>query len=164
MRLFYASLLALSAPVAAFAAGGDETAPPKPKVSCEAGQVYDKKTKSCVMASNESLTPDDLYQTVRSLAYAGRYADAQTVLAQMPQDDDRTLTYLGFTHRKTGDDVASMAFYAQAVQQNPANILARSYMGQGMVEKGNIADAIAELRAIRDHGGAGTWAEASLNF
>ena len=101
MQLFYASLLALSAPVAAFAAGGDETAPPKPKVSCEAGQVYDKKTKSCVMASNESLTPDDLYQTVRSLAYAGRYADAQTVLAQMPQDDDRTLTYLGFTHRKT---------------------------------------------------------------
>lgn len=161
MRFFLASFLALSIPASSFAAG-DETAPPKPKVSCEAGKVYDKRSKSCVVASNETLTPDDLYQTVRSLAYAGRYADAQMVLAQMPQNDDRTLTYMGFTHRKMGNDAESMAYYAQAIERNPGNILARSYRGQGMVERGNIADALGELRAIRAHGGSGTWAEASL--
>jgi hypothetical protein len=35
-------------------------------------------------------------------------------------------------------------------------------MAQGMVEEGNIAGAMAELRAIRSYGGQGTWAEASL--
>lgn len=161
MRIILTSLLACSLPIAAFAAG-EETAPPKPTVSCEAGKVYDKKTKSCVIASNETLSPDDLYQTVRTLAYAGRYHDAQLILAQMPQDDDRTLTYWGFTHRKMGDDAASMAYYAEAIDKNPANILARSYRGQGMVEKGKVTDALAELRAIREYGGQGTWAEASL--
>jgi hypothetical protein len=45
---------------------------------------------------------------------------------------------------------------------NPANILARSYMGQGFVQEGRIPEALAQLRLIRDHGGSGTWAEASL--
>jgi hypothetical protein len=35
-------------------------------------------------------------------------------------------------------------------------------MGQGLVEQGQIADALVQLRAIRDHGGTGTWAETSL--
>ncbi len=162
MRFLLSAALALSIPVAVFAAG-DETAPPKkPAVSCETGMVYDAKTKKCVTAKDSRLTPDDLYQTVRQLAYAGRYADAQVVLAAMPQDDDRTLTYMGFTSRKMGNDAQSEAYYTRALQVNPANILARSYMAQGMVEKGNIKDAIAQLRAIRSYGGGGTWAEASL--
>jgi len=83
-------------------------------------------------------------------------------LAAMPQDDDRTLTYMGFTTRKMGNAAAGMAFYTRALAVNPANILARSYMGQGMVEEGNIADALEQLRAIRAYGGTGTWAETSL--
>jgi len=145
---------------AAFAAGGgEETAPKKPK--CERGYVYDKKSKTCVQADSR-LDTDTLYQTVRELAYAGRYDDAQVVLAVMPQDDDRTLTYLGFINRKMGRADVAMAYYRQALAVNPGNILARSYMGQGLVAAGKIADALAQLRAIRAHGGSGTWAEASL--
>lgn len=145
----------------AFAAGGgNETAPKKPK--CQTGQVYDKKTKSCVSAQESNLDVDSLYENLRELAYAGRYNDAELVLAQMPQDDDRTLTYRGFTQRKQGNMDAAMTFYAQALQANPANVLARSYMGQGLVEQGKLVEAIAQLRAIRAHGGTGTWAEASL--
>ncbi len=161
MRVLLASALALSFPVIAFAAGSDST-PPKPVVSCENGMVYDKKTKKCVAATNNRLTPEDLYQTVRELAYSGAYEDAQIVLAAMPQNDDRTLTYMGFTNRKMGNAEAGMAYYERALAVNPANILARSYMGQGMVEQGNIADAMAQLREIRLFGGTGTWAEASL--
>lgn len=142
------------------AGGGDETAPKKPK--CESGQVYDKKTKSCVIAKEGNLDVDGLYENVRELAYAGRFADAQLVLAQMPADDDRTLTYLGFTNRKMGNMDAAMGYYAQALRANPANVLARSYMGQAFVEQGDIAQAMVQLCAIRDHGGQGTWAEASL--
>lgn len=161
MRFLIATALVLTLPTGLLAAGGgDEAAPKKPK--CEQGLVYDKKTKSCIVAEDSRLDVDTLYQTVRELAYAARYADAQVVLAAMPQDDDRTLTYLGFTHRKMGQHAAAMDFYGRALMVNPRNILARSYMGQGLVEDGNITAALAQLREIRAHGGSGTWAEASL--
>ncbi len=144
---------------AAHAAGGGDDTPKKPK--CEKGYVYDKKAKSCIQAESH-LDTDTLYESVRELAYAGRYSDAQVILAVMPQEDDRTLTYLGFTHRKMGQADIAMDYYQQALAVNPANILARSYMGQGLVEEGKVADALAQLRAIRAHGGSGTWAEASL--
>ena len=161
-HFIFASAFALPlVATAAFAAGGgNETAPTKPK--CETGQVYDKKTKTCISAQDSNLDVDSLYENLRELAHAGRYDDALVVLAQMPADDDRTLTYQGFTHRKMGNMERAMAFYDQALRVNPANVLARSYMGQGLVEQGDIAEALVQLRAIRAHGGSGTWAEASL--
>jgi tetratricopeptide (TPR) repeat protein len=154
-----AAALALPFGAAHAAGGGNETAPTKPK--CEKGFVYDKKTKKCLQ-TDSSIDTDTLYENVRQLAYAGRYDDAQDVLAAMPQNDDRTLTYLGFTNRKMGRTGLAMDYYKQALAANPANVLARSYMGQGLVEEGKVAEAIAQLREIRAHGGAGTWAEASL--
>ncbi|KIN60618.1 TPR repeat domain protein [Sulfitobacter noctilucae] len=152
--------LPLSVSAAFAAGGGNETAPPKPK--CEAGMVYDKETKSCVNAQESNLDVDSLYENLRELAYAGRYKDAEAVMAQMPVDDDRRLTYMGFTQRKQGNVDAAMGYYAQALALNPANNLARSYMAQGFVEQGKMTQALAELREIRAQGGSGTWAEASL--
>lgn len=160
--IFLAAALTLPfAGTTAFAAGGgDEVAPKKPK--CEKGQVYDKKTKTCVNAEESNLDVDGLYDNVRQLAYAGRYEEAQVLLAKMPAQDDRTMTYLGFTNRKMGHDDIAMDYYKQALRVNPANVLARSYMGQGFVEQGQMAQAMDQLRQIRVHGGSGTWAEASL--
>jgi cytochrome c-type biogenesis protein CcmH/NrfG len=156
-----AAIMAL--PTSLFAAGGgDSSAPTKPVNACEGSKVYDEKTKTCVDPQSGSLQIDQLYETVRQLAYAERYEDAQVVLAAMPENDDRRLTYMGFVERKLGHVDSAMAFYTRAIQQNPANILARSYMGQGMVEQGQIAMAMEQLQAIRAHGGTGTWAEASL--
>lgn len=160
MRILLATALALSLPVAALAAG-EETAPPK-KPKCESGFVYDKKIKACVSSNGNTLDVDSLYQEVRSLSYDGRYADAQVLLAQMPANDDRTLTYMGFTNRKMGNTEAAMEFYARALVRNPGNVLARSYMGQGLVADGQVSAALEQLREIRAHGGTGTWAEASL--
>lgn len=155
-----AFVLPIAASGAMAAGGGGDSAPSKPK--CKTGQIYDKKTKSCVAAEESNLDVDSLYDNVRELAYAGRYADAQVVLAQMPAQDDRTLTYLGFTNRKMGNADVAMEYYAQALRVNPSNVLARSYMGQGLVEQGLMKQAIVQLREIRAHGGSGTWAEASL--
>ena len=167
MRLILA--LALTLPGMAFAAGtgsSDSTTPPtttKTTQTCEGVQVWDEDTQSCVDPKESRLDSDTLYGAVRELAYAGRYGDAQGVLAAMPeQNDDRVLTYWGFTHRKMGHAELASAFYEKAIGLNPDNILARSYMGQGMVETGNIDGAIAQWREIKARGGEGSWAEASL--
>ena len=55
-----------------------------------------------------------------------------------------------------------MSFYQNAIDTNPDNILARSYMGQGFVSEGRTDLAIEQWREIKARGGEGTWAEASL--
>jgi len=160
MRLLLATTVALALPFAAFAASDEPAAPSKPK--CKSGFVYDKNSKNCVSSNGHTLDVDSLYQEVRALSADGRYIDAQELLAQMPANDDRTLTYMGFTNRKMGKIETAMVFYARALDVNPANVLARSYMGQGFVEAGDITAALEQLRQIRANGGTGTWAEASL--
>lgn len=155
----------LSAPV--LAAGGFGSSAPKPtKTSedCRGVRVWDEKKKRCVRPKKSSLNDTGLYGAVRELAYAGRYLDAQGVLAAMSdQNDDRVLTYKGFTERKLGNVDVAMVFYQKALDQNPDNILARSYMGQGLLDQGDKIGAVAQLREIQSRGGAGTWAEQSLS-
>lgn len=164
MRTVLSAVL-IALPAAAFAAGGDET-PPKPTKTtkeCAGKRVWDDKKGRCVRAQNSSLDEQGLYDAVRELAYAGRLLDAQAVLAAMPdQQDDRVLTYWGFTHRKLGGLDVGMQFYQRALAVNPDNILARSYMGQGLLEAGDLPGAKAQLAEIRARGGKNTWAERSL--
>lgn len=159
--------LALTLPALAFAAGSDSSAAPKPSEttkSCTDGRVWDKGSKSCVQASNDTLDDDTLYAAVREFAYAGQYENAQTALAAMSdQEEARVLTYWGFTHRKMGQVDTGMAYYRQAIAEDPANILARSYMGQALVEQGDLDGAKHQLQAIVDAGGTGTWAQTSLD-
>lgn len=151
---------------ASFAAGGGDSSPPQPTETtkeCKTGRIWDEQKKRCVKIKNSSLDADGLYQTLRELAYAGRITDAQEVLAMMPdQDDGRVLTYWGFTHRKLGNQDLAEAYYTRAIAQDPGNHLARSYMGQGFVSQGKYGLALAQWKAIRTHGGTGTWAEVSL--
>ena len=162
MRLLLAA--ALCAPTALYAAGGSDDPPPKPTVFCSGSKVLDKKTNKCVDAKESSLERDDLYETVRYLAYAGRYTDAQEILAVMPENDSGRLTYMGFTHRKLGNRRDAMAYYEKAIAQDPANNLARAYMGQGFVEDGDIDLAMTQLQEIRAHGGTGSWPEKALRI
>ena len=100
---------------------------------------------------------------IRSLSHEGRYGDALVLLAAMPdQADPLVLTYYGFVTRQSGDIDAGMAFYQAALAADPDMILARSYMGQALVEQGQMQLAMAELSEIRMRGGRGTWAEQSL--
>lgn len=161
--LLAAALLAL--PALAFAAGSDDSTPPKTTATstCSKGQVFDTKTKKCVDPGQSSLSSDELYEAMRELAYAERYEDAWKVLAAMEEGNtDRVLTYKGFITRKQGDMEGGMVFYAAAVAKNPDNILVRSYMGQAYVQQGEMVLAKAQLSEIRTRGGRGTWAEFSL--
>jgi tetratricopeptide (TPR) repeat protein len=167
MRLVLASAIALQAfafaPVV-HAAGGDSN-PPKPTNTtkkCLFGRVFDEAAGRCVKPNKSNFTEDQLYDAVRELAYDGQYVNAQGILRVMDQDDDRVLTYWGFTYRKMGELELANAFYENAIAANPDNILARSYMGQGFVSEGKTELAIEQWREIKARGGEGSWAEASL--
>ena len=167
MKRMIAAVFPLAfAPFLAFAAGSDNTAPPTPTATtttCDEGLVFDEKTKKCIAPVEGRLDDDTLYQAVRELAYAGKYDGALKVLSAMSdQSDDRVLTYLGFINRKMGNVERGLDYYDVALKQNPDNILARSYLGQALVEQGEIEMAQAQLDEITARGGAGTWAETSL--
>ena len=156
--------LAVSTPIYA-AGGGDETAPKPTRTSkdCRGVRVWDETKQRCVKPKKSSLDDDGLYEAVRELAYAGRYQDSEGVLdAMSDQLDDRVLTYRGFNARKQGNLELANLFYQQAIDTNPNNILARSYMAQGFVAAGDKVAALQQLREIQARGGTGTWAETSL--
>lgn len=156
--------LALSQPLMA-AGGGDGVAPKPTKTSkdCRGIRVWDEAKQRCVKPKKSSLDADDLYQAARELAYAGRYQDSEGVLDAMPdQAADRVLTYRGFNARKQGNIELANVFYQKAIDKNPNNILARSYMGQGFVASGDLYAALAQHKEIVARGGKGTWAERSL--
>jgi len=161
-----AVMIGLAVPGLALAAGGgDSTPPPKTETTtkCKKTEVWDDKTKKCVPAQSGMLDNDTLFQAAREIAYAGRPDDALVVLSAMTEGDtDRVLTYKGFANRKAGRIDEGMKYYNAALRQNPDNILARSYMGQGLVLQGKFDEARAQLQQIVARGGQGTWAEQSL--
>ncbi len=165
MRIALIALMAMT-PSFAFAVGGGTSTAPKPtKTSkdCKGVRVWDDAKQRCVRPKQSSLDTQGLYEAVRELAYAGRYRDAQGVLSAMPdQEDDRVLTYWGFTERKLGNVDAAMMFYTTALEKNPDNLLARSYLGQGLAVSGDIEAAKGQLAEIKARGGAYSWAGTSL--
>ncbi|UWQ55373.1 tetratricopeptide repeat protein [Leisingera caerulea] len=163
---FLALAAALTLPVAALAASGNDWNPPKPTETtktCKGKRVWDEQKKRCVRPRKSSLNQEQLLGAARELAYAGRQEDAQAVLSAMAdQQESLVLTYWGFTHRKLGNLELAQAYYDQALASDPDNILARSYMGQGLVQQGKYGAALIQWKEIRARGGDGTWAEASL--
>ena len=159
-------LAALFVPGIALAKGaGSDFKPKATKTtkSCVDGKIWDKQSKSCKSAQSNLLDEDELYEAVREFAYLGKLEHAQAALSAMEdQNSDRVLTYWGFTHRKMGDVEKGMTIYKQALAQNPGNILVRSYMGQALLEQGDLVGAREQLLQIAAYGGEDTWAERSL--
>lgn len=143
----------------------DELPPPTTPTTteCVEGQIYDDVSGTCVDAEKETLNDDQRYRAVRELAYAGAYDRARLVIASATQaNNPRFLNYRGFIARKEGHMDEAMAYYIAALDQDPDYILARSYMGQGLVTSGKLSAARAQLREIEARGGRDTWAYEAL--
>lgn len=166
MRLLFLALAATLLAPPALAAGGNDDAPPtatQTSKDCTKDQIWDEKSKTCIEAKDSRFNDDTRYRAVRELAWAGQPERALAVLATMGEgDSDRVLTYRAFALRKSGQIEAGLLGYARALQVNPDNILARSYLGQLYVEMAEIDLARAELDQIRARGGSGGWAELAL--
>lgn len=144
----------------------DDTAPP-PKTQtttkCKGGKVWDAKKKECVDPKKASLNDDQIFQAAREFADAGQYQNAINVLhLAKNQNDPRILNYLGYSNRKAGRMQIGMNYYHKALQQDENYILARSYMGQALLQQGDVQAARVQLVEIRDRGGENTWAYRSL--
>lgn len=158
------SLLALGS--SAFAAGEDTTAPPdktKTSTECTDGKVWDEAKKECADPKKSGLDDDLLFKAARELAYAGQYENSLKVLdAVKDQNSARILNYRGYSNRKAGRMELGMSYYRRALQADENYILARSYMGQALIEQGNVEEAKVQLIEIRDRGGENSWAYRAL--
>lgn len=139
--------LSLSA-LPALAAGGSDDTP-----SCKAGQVYDKDQKKCV-AKSSSLDTDSLFETGRSLAYAGRYDEAIAILS-LAEDraDPRVLNMLGYANRKQGRVLVGLGYYEEALRLDPDHVLTREYLGEAHLQMGDLASAREQLGEIEKRRG-----------
>lgn len=165
-RLLIASVLAAT-PFTAFAAGSETGTPPTPTETtetCADGLIFDLATQTCMTPDQSSNDDNAMMDAVRELSYAGRFADARTVLDRLDANDTMVQTYYGFTARKLGDDDSALFHYQAALAIDPDNNLARSYMGQGMVDAGDLFGAQAQLREIRARDGRQTWPEVALRM
>lgn len=161
------SAMAVALPALAFAAGSDSDTPPTPTettTACTEGLIWDLATQTCMTPAASTNDDNAMMDAVRELAYAGRFGDARNVLDGLDGSDSRVLTYYGFTARKMGDINAGMGYYNAALDVDPDNLLARSYMGQGLAERGDMAGAQEQLSEIRARGGRQTWPEVSLRL
>jgi tetratricopeptide (TPR) repeat protein len=153
MALATVATFAIAAP--AFAAGGETP-------TCPSGQVYDEATKSCVKKTSQ-LNDTQIYELARQYAYAGQYDEALDMLKRAEnQNDPRILNYYGYTNRKLGNVDVAMSYYQRAIAIDGNYLLARSYMGQGMIKQGDLEGARAQLVEIRDRGGKDTYAYKAL--
>lgn len=146
----------------AFAAPDDDNAEPVPTettTKCKKTEVWDEKEKKCVPIKKsgmiDTLGDDGLYRAARELAYFGRADDAITLLSQMSDTAaPRVQNYLGFANRKAGRMDEALGHYRAALARDPDFVLARSYMGMGLLQSGNVGAARIELAQIRMRAGA----------
>ncbi|MGB3811860.1 MAG: tetratricopeptide repeat protein [Shinella sp.] len=190
MLLSFCAAVSLAAFSPASAAGSDTTTPPvatETTTTCTDGKIWSDEKKECI--APEDLKPaeatpiegtpaddkakteeqkkseidDKLYEAAREFAYAGQYGNALRALrAASNQEDPRILNYTGYNTRKLGDMALGMRYYERALQKDENYILARSYMGQALIEQGDIEGARVQLVEIRDRGGENTWAYRAL--
>jgi tetratricopeptide (TPR) repeat protein len=163
MRLFTSALLGATLSgllaVSAYAAG-DAPAPKettemtdleKAEKECKdtKGKVWNKKTNKCVDAQQGSLDDESIYETGRYLAKAERYDEAITILNLVANPNDkRVLNYLGYAHRKSGQIDVGMKYYQASLAIDPDYVLVREYLGEALIQKGDIEGAKAQLAEI----------------
>ena len=136
--------LMLTTPVFAAGSGGGSSS----NNPCNAGWVWDKTERKCVRQSSE-VDQDSLFEAGRSLAHAGRYQEAIDVLELASADDKRVLNYLGFANRKLGRVDVGLEYYRTALAIDPEYTLVREYMGEALLQKGDLAGALEQLAEIR---------------
>lgn len=142
--------------VASFAAGDGGGGGGGSTANCTNGKVWDQAQGKCVDPKKSDLDLDTIYEAGRDYALAGRYGEAITVLATVAhRNDPRVLNYLGYSHRMSGRVEVGLGYYEEALRVNPDYTLAREYMGEAYLQKGDLASAKVQLGEIEARCGTG---------
>jgi tetratricopeptide (TPR) repeat protein len=106
------------------------------------------KWKKCTRGVKDEMSDDEVYYAGYWLARTGQYDEAIEILNKASVKNERILTYIGFATRKRGDHDAAMELYNRALAMNPNYTVARAYMGEAFIAKGEIAMAREQLAEI----------------
>jgi len=142
---FAAGLLAL--PMTATADFGA----PKKKIDCT--KPENKKKDACKPSAGQS-TDDQIFNAAYWMAREGKYTEALEVLAMAAdQNDPRILNATGFATRKLGHVDKALPYYHKALSLDPNYVLAREYLGEAYLTKGDLASAKDQLAEIQQRCG-----------
>ncbi len=108
----------------------------------------------CIGPAAQQLSDADLFYAGYWMARLGRYDQAIAYLSAAKAPDTRTLTYLGFATRKSGNVGKAFTFYEKALALDPDNVVARSYLGEAFITVGNTQAARDQLAEIARRCGA----------
>jgi tetratricopeptide (TPR) repeat protein len=103
---------------------------------------------ACVGAPRVAMTSEELFYAGYWLAKSGQYEKALGYLTLADKKDERVLTYIGFATRKLGRVDEALPLYREALTVNPDYVVARAYMGEAFLTKGEPEKARAELAEI----------------
>lgn len=116
--------------------------------ACDRHEKGSAAWSACVGKATAQLGDDQLFYAGYWLAKNGQYQQALDYLARAQKKDEKVLTYMGFATRKLGDVDAALPLYRKALEINPDYTVARAYLGEAFLTKGEPAKARAELAEI----------------
>ena len=153
-KIIFTALMSVAIPANAFAMGNDT--PATPAKVCKKGYVYSKKKKKCVKKNSAVIPSDDIKQQGWALARAGKYAAAIELFNLVSDNaDPEKWNGLGYSHRKQGNIDKALAYYKKALTLDPDYVLAREYLGEGLVALGRRDLARLQLAEIASRCGTG---------
>ena len=104
-------------------------------------------------SSSTSSQPSD-YDKAQKAALAGDYKGAIMLLEQVVGKDPGNAdayNYLGYSHRKLGNDQQALDYYTKALAIDTDHRGANEYLGELHLSKGDLAKAEAQLERARRH-------------
>lgn len=144
--MFAALVLLVPAQVSA-----DFDPPARPKIDCT--KPGNQNKPACKNKHGE-LSDDEIYNAAYWMARGGQYREALALLARAGnKSDPRILNATGYTTRKLGDVDGALPYYARALAIDPNYVMAREYMGEAFLAKGDVAHAREQLGEIEDRCG-----------
>ncbi|MGI9405918.1 MAG: tetratricopeptide repeat protein, partial [Hyphomicrobiaceae bacterium] len=146
----------------ALALGGSTPAPKPSAASCaknktksscraKAACYWSNSRKRCRVRKRRSQNDADekIYQQARALIEAKNYRDGLRLLLTIKeQNRPHVLNYIGFSTRKLGDVDKGISYYHKALALDPDYVVAREYLGEGYLQKGDLAGAEKQLGEI----------------
>jgi len=103
---------------------------------------------SCVGKPSQNASSAELFYAGYWLAKTGSYEKALSYLKAADQTEPRVVTYIGFSLRKLGKVSDALPYYAKALALNPNYNVARAYLGEAHLTKGDVVGAERELSEI----------------
>ncbi len=153
--LVAASIIALASSLAMTGQAMAQKGAPSPKPKIDCSKAENQKKAACKNQHKE-LNDDELFYAGYWLARKGDYELALRYLNQAEnQGDPRFLTYIGFATRKLGRTDDAMRYYASALEANPNYTIARAYLGEAFINRGERAKAAEQLVEIEQRCGKG---------